>query len=75
MDFKYKWKNGRVPSRDEAATQDSLLDESQFETKRDQEVAEETARRQLNIPLTTGDEHKSILPKADSSQQADMSKP
>lgn len=65
MNFRYRWKNGAPPSRDEAARGGNLLDESQFETANDQQLAEQMARKHLNVPLQTADEHKSILPQAD----------
>lgn len=64
MDFKYRWKNGKPPSRDEAARTQHLLDESQFESKEDHRLAEEMARKHLNVPLSTQDEDLSVLPKA-----------
>lgn len=64
MDFRYRWKNGSRPNRDRAAQDDHLLDESQFETRQDQELAEDTARRYLNVPLRTPDEDGSVLPQA-----------
>lgn len=59
---KYRWKNGAPPTRDQAAQSENLLDESQFDTSQDQEIAEQTARKHLNVPLRTGDADKSILP-------------
>jgi hypothetical protein len=64
MDYKYRWKNGRRPSRDEAARSQNLLDESQFVSKEDQRVAEETARKYLNTPIQVPDDERSVLPKA-----------
>jgi hypothetical protein len=64
MDFKYRWKNGRPPSRDQAARSQHLLDESQFETEQDRHLAEDMARKHLNVPLKTSDEDRSILPQA-----------
>ncbi|MGA7937681.1 MAG: hypothetical protein WCA35_29295 [Kovacikia sp.] len=64
MDFRYKWKNGTPPSRDKAANDANLLDESQFETQQDQELAEESARKHLNLPVRIPDDEKSILPHA-----------
>ncbi|OUL32761.1 bromodomain-containing protein [Nostoc sp. 106C] len=64
MDFKYRWKNGAPPSRDEAARTRHLLDESQFENEQDRSLAEEMARKHLNVPLTTQDEDRSVLPQA-----------
>ncbi|WP_013322936.1 hypothetical protein [Gloeothece verrucosa] len=64
MDFKYKWKNGRPPNRDVSARETNLLDESQFETEQDQQIAEEQARQHLGLPKQTLDKDSSILPKA-----------
>ncbi|OUL35911.1 bromodomain-containing protein [Nostoc sp. T09] len=64
MDFKYRWKNGAPPSRDQAARNRHLLDESQFENEQDRSLAEEMARKHLNVPLTTSDEDRSVLPQA-----------
>ena len=64
MDFKYRWKNGEPPNRDEAAHRESLLDESQFTNKQDHELAEEMARKHLNVPLRTPDNEKPVLPQA-----------
>lgn len=72
MDFRYKWKNGRPPSRDEAARQRYLLDESQFESENDHKLAEESARKHLNIPLITPDEESSTLPHAASPNERKM---
>jgi hypothetical protein len=55
MDSKYRWKNGAPPSRDQAAQEGNLLDESQFETREDQELAENTVRKHLNVPLQPAD--------------------
>jgi len=63
MDFKYRWKNGKPPSRDYAAQADSLLDESQFSNEKDRQFAEQQARKHLGVPLQTGDAKQSILPK------------
>lgn len=77
MDFKYRWKNGTPPSRDQAASSetDSLLDESQFNDEKDHQLAEEMARKKLNVPLRTGDADRPVLPHGDSSAQADISQP
>lgn len=64
MDFKYRWKNGRAPSRDEAAKNEHLLDESQFNSKEDHRLAEDMARKHLNVPLHTVDEDIPVLPHA-----------
>ncbi|MEH2166015.1 MAG: bromodomain-containing protein [Nostoc sp.] len=64
MDWKYRWKNGYRPSRDEAAKNPHLLDESQFENEQDRKLAEETTRKRLGVPASTLDEDKSILPHA-----------
>lgn len=50
MDFRYRWKNGAPPSRDEAMRNQYLLDESQFSHPKDQQVAEEMARKRLGLP-------------------------
>ncbi len=64
MGFKYRWKNGRPPSRDKAARQMYLLDESQFESEKDHKLAEEAARKHLGVPLRTLDDERSTLPHA-----------
>ena len=64
MDFKYRWKNGAPPTRDQAATSDSLLDESQFTDEKDRQMAEETARKQLDVPTRIPDEDRPALPHA-----------
>ncbi len=64
MDFKYRWKNGAPPSRDQAAQEGNLLDESQFEHPQDHQIAEEMARKHLNVPLSTADTNLSPLPQA-----------
>ncbi len=58
MDFKYRWKNGAPPSREEAAKNANLLDEEQFETRQDQELAEDTARKHLNVPVRIPDDER-----------------
>lgn len=62
MDFKYRWKNGAQPSRDEAARSQSLLDENQFDSEKDRSLAEEAARKQLNVPLQVPDDERPVLP-------------
>ncbi|MBD2311302.1 bromodomain-containing protein [Desertifilum sp. FACHB-1129] len=74
MDFRYKWKRGRTPTPDEAMRDSALLDESQFDSKQDWEMAEQDARRHLGLPLQTVDEKRSVLPKA-VPDKADMTKP
>jgi len=69
MDFNYRWKNGARPNRDEAIKHKYLLDESQFDNEQDRQLAEESARRLLNVPVPTLDEDKSVLPKADPNQK------
>lgn len=64
MDIRYRWKNGAAPSRDQAAHEQHLLDESQFSNEQDKKIAEETARKKLGVPLVTDDEARSVLPKA-----------
>ncbi|MDZ8050423.1 MAG: bromodomain-containing protein [Aulosira sp. ZfuVER01] len=70
MDFKYRWKNGTSPSRDEAARNRYLLDESQFKNEQDRRLAEEMARKHLNVPLTTLDEDHSVLPQVRPSEES-----
>jgi len=65
MTFNYRWKNGARPNRDEAIRHKYLLDESQFDNEQDRQLAEESARRMLGVPVPTLDEDKSVLPKAD----------
>ncbi len=64
MNFKYRWKNGAPPSRDEAARNEHLLDEGQFDNSNDQQLAEETARKHLNVPTQTPDSDRPVLPQA-----------
>ncbi|MGG6293355.1 hypothetical protein ACQ4M4_02935 [Leptolyngbya sp. AN02str] len=64
MNFKYRWKNGSPPNRDKAAGEGNLLDESQFETAEDQQLAENMARKQLNVPLQPADANNPPLPQA-----------
>ena len=66
MDFKYRWKNGAPPSRDQAAQEGNLLDESQFATPEDHQLAEDMARKQLNVPVQTADANISPLPHGNS---------
>jgi hypothetical protein len=62
MDFKYRWKNGKAPNQDEAAREMHLLDESQFSGEEDRKLAEDAARRHLNVPLITPDDENPVLP-------------
>jgi len=64
MDFKYRWKNGQPPSRDQAAQDGDLLDASQFETREDHQMAEDMARKHLNVPIQPADAHVPPLPQA-----------
>lgn len=64
MDFKYRWKNGARPTRDQAARSQNLLDESQFSSKKDQQLAEETARKHLGVPTQTPGSSRSVLPQS-----------
>jgi hypothetical protein len=64
MDIKYRWKNGAPPTRDEAARSQELLDESQFDNEKDRQLAEESARKNLNVPTQTPDENLPALPQA-----------
>lgn len=75
MDFKYRWKNGTPPTRDQAAQGGHLLDESQFESEKDHQLAEDMARKHLNVPLQTGDEHEPTLPHAVPDAEADSLDP
>lgn len=64
MNFRYRWKNGTPPKRDQAAQEGSLLDESQFSNEQDRQLAEDAARRHLNVPTQIPDEEKPVLPQA-----------
>lgn len=79
MDFKYRWKNGSPPTRDQAARMEneSLLDETQFNDEKDHQLAENMARKHLNVPVRTADADRPVLPHGDasSSEQADVNKP
>lgn len=72
MNFKYRWKNGAPPSRDEAARSEQLLDEGQFDNKQDHMLAEDTARKYLNVPSRSADADRSVLPHGNAADQADM---
>lgn len=74
MDFKYRWKNGAPPSRDQAAQEGNLLDESQFSTAEDHQLAEDMARKQLNVPVQTADSNISPLPHANSKENENKHK-
>ncbi|GAA6623340.1 bromodomain-containing protein [Scytonema sp. NUACC26] len=71
MDFKYRWKDGRQPTRDRAATSDSLLDKGQFSSKKDWQMAEQDARKRLGVPAKTIDADRSVLPHAPSTDSDD----
>lgn len=77
MDYKYRWKNGRPPTPDEAARSEQLLDEGQFNNEHDRKMAEEDVRRHLGAPIPIPDDERSVLPHAvpSSGEQADMNKP
>lgn len=64
MDIKYRWKNGAPPTRDEAARSPELLDESQFDNENDRQLAEETARKNMNVPTKIPDDVNPVLPQA-----------
>lgn len=64
MSFKYKWKNGVPPNRESALQTDGLLDEGQFNSDRDRELAEEEARKRLGLPIQPLDADLSVLPQA-----------
>jgi hypothetical protein len=80
MSLKYRWKDGEPPSRDEAATSEQLLDESQFDNEQDHQVAEDTARKHLNVPTRVPDADRPVLGQGDSvdegsSTLADINEP
>lgn len=62
MDLKYRWKNGVPPTREEALRHEYLLDEDQFDHPKDREVAEEQARRYLDVPTRIPDDDTPVLP-------------
>ncbi len=64
MGYKYRWKNGAPPTRDQAARSQYLLDEGQFESAEDRNLAEDTARKQLGVPTRTLDDDLPALPTA-----------
>ena len=72
MDFRYRWKNGAPPTRDQAAQSDQLLDETQFESEKDHQLAEEMARKHLNVPVRTLDADRATLPHGNSSEKAEL---
>jgi hypothetical protein len=71
MDFKYKWKNGQAPSLDQAARSKYLLDEQQFDTEEDRNIAEQDARKHLGVPTRIADDDRSILPHAAADESED----
>lgn len=71
MDFKYKWKNGQAPSLDQAARSKYLLDEQQFDTDEDRNIAEEDARKHLGVPTRIADDERSILPHSAADESED----
>jgi hypothetical protein len=64
MDFRYRWKNGAPPSRDEAARNQYLLDEGQFNSDEDRKLAEDSARKHLGVPTRIPDDDIPVLPTA-----------
>ncbi len=64
MSFRYRWKNGNPPSRDEAARQQYLLDDDQFHSEEDRKLAEDSARKHLGVPIHTPDDNTPVLPQA-----------
>ncbi len=60
--FRYRWKNGRPPTAEEALRDDHLLDADQFDNPRDHHLAEQTARRQLGLPMKVEDFDRGVLP-------------
>lgn len=71
MDFKYKWKNGHPPTRDQAASSQHLLDKGQFTSEKDWQLAEQDARKHLGVPAKTMDEDRSTLPHAAPTESED----
>lgn len=72
MSFRYRWKNGAPPARDKAVQDDTLLDERQFETAEDHRLAEDMARKHLNVPTRTADADRPVLPQAAPSNEDDL---
>lgn len=68
MNFKYRWKNHQTPNRESALRQPELLDQSQFSTQQDKQIAEETARKHLNLPAPVPGDGVSDQPEDSSSQ-------
>lgn len=64
MSFRYRWKNGAAPTRDEAARNQYLLDESQFNSEQDRQLAEDAARKHLGVPARIPDDSNPVLPQA-----------
>lgn len=64
MDIKYRWKNGAPSTRDEAARSKELLDDSQFDNEKDRLLAEESARKNLNVPTRVPDDKGPVLPQS-----------
>ncbi len=64
MNYRYRWKNGAPPSRDQAARSEYLLDKDQFDNETDRVMAEQDARKYLNVPLQTLDADIPVLPEA-----------
>ena len=64
MDFRYRWKNGTPPSRDEAARNQHLLDEGHFNSEEDRKLAEDQARKHLGVPTRIPDDETPVLPQA-----------
>ncbi|MFQ4141663.1 bromodomain-containing protein [Chlorogloeopsis sp. ULAP02] len=50
-----------MPSRDKAARSKYLLEEGQFNNKKDQNLAEQEARKYLGVPVRIPDDDRSIL--------------
>ncbi len=64
MGYKYRWKNGAPPNRDQAARSKYLLDEGQFESTEDRNLAEDSAHKHLGVPTRTIDDNLPPLPTA-----------
>lgn len=71
MDYRYRWKNGYRPSRDEAAHNQYLLDEGQFNSEHDRMMAEQDARKHLGVPIQIPDDNVPLLPRAASPEGDD----
>lgn len=64
MSFRYRWKNGKPPHRDQAVKESNLLDSEQFSHPQDQKIAEDAARKYVGVPTSIPDDEKPVLPQA-----------